>query len=320
MAKRCRSGSTDAPAPDLGTRPISSLKSAKGTAACHHTREELAISPGGTLDLAGLARVPQQFTGKERDAESGLDFFGARYYGSSLGRFTSPDPIGIIKQKLFDPQQWNAYGYSRNNPLRFMDPTGQYVTNCATDDKNCNKAADNFEKQRQKDLKSKDKNVPAGAAAFGDRGKDNGVHIGFADLASQGIKGAVDAVSNSGNGKTDVEVTIDSGLKGKSLQETIAHEGTHVLTDLNFLNSFDKDAGMYNGLLNVTHGETEAFAYQAGAGVTREHGFGPNDTQQIREFLRTNPTYAPILNVPSFPSNAKFPQTDDPASSGVPFQ
>ena len=41
------------------------------------------------------------FTGKERDAESGLDFFGARYYGSALGRFTSPDLLGGHIQ---DPQ------------------------------------------------------------------------------------------------------------------------------------------------------------------------------------------------------------------------
>ncbi len=34
------------------------------------------------------------YTGKERDAESGLDYFGARYYGSNMGRFMSPDPIG----------------------------------------------------------------------------------------------------------------------------------------------------------------------------------------------------------------------------------
>ena len=283
--------------------------------------EEIASGVAGRLSVWNISdSIGQKFTGKERDGESGLDYFGARYYGSSLGRFTSPDPIGIIKQKLFDPQQWNAYGYARNNPLRFMDPTGQYVTNCASDDKKCNKEVNRFEKQRQKDLKSKDPNVRAGAAAFGDRGKDNGVHVGFVDLASQGYKGEVDAISKSGNGKTDVEVTIDSALKGKSLQETIAHEGTHVLTDLNFLNSFDSGTAMYNGLLNVTHGETEALAYQAGAGVTREHGFGPNDTEQIQEFLRTNPTYAPILNVPSFPNNAKFPQTNDPLNSAAPFQ
>jgi len=37
---------------------------------------------------------PLRFTGKQRDAESGLDYFGARYYGSSLGRFVTPDWAG----------------------------------------------------------------------------------------------------------------------------------------------------------------------------------------------------------------------------------
>jgi len=66
-------------------------------------------------------------SGKERDSESGLDNFGARYFVSSLGRFLTPDPIHIMKQRLIDPQQWNMYAYVRNNPLRFTDPTGLYV-------------------------------------------------------------------------------------------------------------------------------------------------------------------------------------------------
>jgi RHS repeat-associated protein len=62
-----------------------------------------------------------KFTGKERDAESGLDYMDARYYGSSMGRFMSPDPLG---GHLEDPQTLNRYAYARNNPLSFSDPTG----------------------------------------------------------------------------------------------------------------------------------------------------------------------------------------------------
>ena len=62
-----------------------------------------------------------KFSSKERDTESGLDNFGARYNSSSYGRFTSPDPLMIMKQKFTDPQQWNMYSYARNNPLRFLD-------------------------------------------------------------------------------------------------------------------------------------------------------------------------------------------------------
>lgn len=64
------------------------------------------------------------FTGKERDAESGNDYFGARYYGSSMGRFMSPDPSGLLAQHPEDPQSWNLYAYVRNNPLILIDPNG----------------------------------------------------------------------------------------------------------------------------------------------------------------------------------------------------
>jgi len=68
--------------------------------------------------------APSRFTGKERDSESGNDYFGARYYGSSMGRFMSPDPSGLLAQKPQDPQSWNLYAYARNNPLINIDPTG----------------------------------------------------------------------------------------------------------------------------------------------------------------------------------------------------
>lgn len=68
---------------------------------------------------------PRRFTGKERDAETGLDYFGARYYGSKIGRFTTVDPQQTIKENILDPQRWNKYAYGRNNPLRFVDPDGR---------------------------------------------------------------------------------------------------------------------------------------------------------------------------------------------------
>ena len=64
------------------------------------------------------------FTGKERDAESGNDFFNARYYSSSMGRFLSPDPILQNDLRLLNPQRWNKYAYVINNPLILTDPTG----------------------------------------------------------------------------------------------------------------------------------------------------------------------------------------------------
>src|SRR5207249_8874003 len=73
----------------------------------------------------GQGDQPKRFTGKERDAETGLDYFGARYYGSKIGRFTTTDPVYTWRENLVDPQRWNRYAYGRNNPLRFVDPDGR---------------------------------------------------------------------------------------------------------------------------------------------------------------------------------------------------
>jgi RHS repeat-associated protein len=68
-----------------------------------------------------------KFTGKERDSESGLDNFGARYDSSTTGRFMSPDPLYVEEQKMLDPQQLNLYSYVRNNPLNLTDSTGMLI-------------------------------------------------------------------------------------------------------------------------------------------------------------------------------------------------
>ena len=63
------------------------------------------------------------YAGKNRDAETGLDYFEARFYRPQSGRFTTVDPEHV-NGNLFDPQSWNAYAYVRNNPFRFVDPDG----------------------------------------------------------------------------------------------------------------------------------------------------------------------------------------------------
>jgi RHS repeat-associated protein len=76
----------------------------------------------------GTAARFRQFTGKERDSESGLDYFGARYYGSALGRFTSPDwsavPQPVPYADFSNPQTLNQYSYVGNNPLAHADADG----------------------------------------------------------------------------------------------------------------------------------------------------------------------------------------------------
>jgi RHS repeat-associated protein len=69
--------------------------------------------------------VRNQFTGYERDSETGLDFAQARMYASNQGRFTTTDPIIMEKKRLADPQAINLYVYVRNNPLIYTDPNGE---------------------------------------------------------------------------------------------------------------------------------------------------------------------------------------------------
>ena len=88
--------------------------------------EELGASIGGRTSgqgYSGTDNVRQKFTSKERDNETGLDYFGARYYSGAQGRFTSPDPVG---PDPLNPQTLNRYRYAMNNPLRYIDPTGEY--------------------------------------------------------------------------------------------------------------------------------------------------------------------------------------------------
>jgi len=88
--------------------------------------------PFGEDNFAGSVRVGngyqdegvrQQFTGYERDDESGLDFAEARYHAPKQGRFTSPDPL-LASAGFSDPQSWNRYSYVGNHPTTVTDPSG----------------------------------------------------------------------------------------------------------------------------------------------------------------------------------------------------
>ena len=79
--------------------------------------------------------APSRFTGKERDAESGLDDFGARYYNSNLGRWITPDwaakATAVPYATLANPQTLNLYAYVANNPTTLADIDGHLGTELA---------------------------------------------------------------------------------------------------------------------------------------------------------------------------------------------
>ena len=79
--------------------------------------------PYGERDAGN--QTPHQYTGKERDNESGLDYFGARYYASAHGRWMSVDPV----LHTDNPQQLNRYQCVHNEPVNGFDPDGREEVN-----------------------------------------------------------------------------------------------------------------------------------------------------------------------------------------------
>ena len=107
------------------------------TSAAGVCEQDIDYYPYGGVVTDHCPTVAQhyKFTGKERDAESGFDNFGARYDASSMGRFMTPDAF-FKDSHVDDPQSWNEYAYARNNPLRYVDPNGENATvstSCSTD-------------------------------------------------------------------------------------------------------------------------------------------------------------------------------------------
>jgi RHS repeat-associated protein len=201
------------------------------------------LRAGGPAGDPGGVASPLHFTGKERDAESGLDNFGARYDSSQFGRFMSPDPL-LNSGRPSNPQTWNRYAYALNNPLNIIDPFGLYNLDntCATDDKKCNKQfqqdAKNL-KQGVSDLQKKVDNMKDGPEktrleaslkALGTENDGNNVNVKFGALSGSAA-GNTDTVYNDKTGGLSFNVTFDpSKISGGTNSWAIdaAHEGTHV--------------------------------------------------------------------------------------------
>ena len=211
------------------------------------------------------------FTGKERDAESGNDYFGARYYASTMGRFLSPDPL-LNSGHPDDPQSWNRYAYVDNNPLKYTDPKGLYKweQDCASDDQGCQGNRQRFRNALAR-LTKADADLEKGSTErkqldkvlkrigtegkgdvkidFGDAGQDKNGNPALGNTTGNTItinwnaeSSSVGAYANSyglqGGAATDFMNAYDAGLVG--------HEGGHLSNSgvgpLQFLNHLEGTA------------------------------------------------------------------------------
>src|SRR5258707_1211582 len=97
-----------------------------------------------------------KFTGKERDTESQLDYFGARYYANNTGRFMSPDwaagATAVPYAEFGDPQSLNLYSYVLNSPVVRVDPLGHDDTTTSKDNPDGGKTKTRTQKDRGKQI------------------------------------------------------------------------------------------------------------------------------------------------------------------------
>ena len=78
--------------------------------------------PYGQVRSGGLEKYG--FTGQENDADTGLMYYGARYYSPEYRIFVQPD---TMLPDPYNPQALNRYSYALNNPVKYTDPSGHYV-------------------------------------------------------------------------------------------------------------------------------------------------------------------------------------------------
>jgi RHS repeat-associated protein len=185
--------------------------------------------------------------------DTGLDYFGARYMSGAQGRFTSPDPVFMTAHRVNDPQQWNLYAYSRNNPLRFTDPTGLdiWLQGCGDESDTCHKGY---------------------VGSYDDNGSFNRTHLNgdLTDSASLGTTG----ISVDYNGGTYQGVWDTN----KNEQSAVTVGGSGTLSDLSFTvngncNGTCQASGFVNGTNTVSGLQSLQFAVTSpGSGFLKDPG------------------------------------------------
>ena len=231
---------------------------------------------GDNLDCSNSVQFPTEhhFTGKERDSESGLDYFGARYYASSMGRWMSPDwaanPEAVPYSKLDNPQSLNLYQYVLNNPLSKADPAGH--AGCPPDCSTDNNLVDFF--LGAANAFSSDNLAGAGRVNQTSAGGQLGVQLG--DVGAM-VQGAAQVVLGTGGNiagvaldATGVGAVVGVPVNVVSTAVTVEGAGAATMGAVNLMKASGPKAANAPGIT-------------AGGQATDEHGnkLGPSGEKQI---------------------------------------
>ena len=214
--------------PDQEQRANSKRKSVSGTerlrtnvsGASYETCSNLPFGDGQACS-GGADISPMHFTGKPRDAETNLDYFGARYYNSAMARWMSPDwadkPTAVPYAQFGNPQSLNLYGYVTDNPVSRQDGDGHLEEAPATGGD-----GENPQAPQPKDTKPQPKpQPPAGTARQQASGNaitkpsqftydPNKTGFGF------GVQGGADAVGGVGQAGVALTGSVAFGAFGSN--------------------------------------------------------------------------------------------------------
>jgi RHS repeat-associated protein len=261
------------PNPDNQTQPLPSFRLTDWLGTMRATTDAYGVAQGTCTGLpfgdgvtcSGDIPDNHHFTCKERDPETGglqgNDYFGARYYASTMGRFLSPDPISATSDRQADPQQLNLYSYVRNNPLTLTDPSGMIINTDDLNDKDkklwqnvvdlANKKNDDgsYSNPVLHDAYSKldsnsrtfriedDKSLGANEAGRFEITKFNGSND-FSEAKVELNFGVIKGISSTTQGDYDPSFQKYAGLFGKNgfvlrITETFGHEASHGVFAIN---------------------------------------------------------------------------------------
>ena len=302
----------------LGTKRVQ----ASGTGVVEETCQSLPFGDGLNCAQTAVATADDatehHFTKKERDTESGLDYFEARYYGSLLGRFMSPDwsssTVPVPYADLNNPQSLNLYAYVQNNPVTHDDLTGHapqvgecYIGTGNTRDCGAtyggqvsNKAAKAKKANHEDSVRKQQDASSAVALAQKQAQKQNSAAVNTVYNETGGLRPYASADPNSAQNLQTARENVAhvyKNTKGKGFESSKKLSGRersalrHNEPDAvnGYASSKDAVSAAYRSRTDPTGGATHIYLYD----------LSPNSTQRVPAWVRNgNPTTAqgPFIN------------------------
>ena len=249
-----------------------------------------------------------RFTGHEHDPETNDDYFDARYYSSTFGRFLTPDwsatPKPIPYVVMGNPQTLNLYSYVENNPITGTDPDGH----CGNGDAGCTPEQQAADAKKAKEAAAKQlkellaflKKAEAEFRSFQKKGaKDIDWFNSYLGFGKSNCSGGGDCANAVGMAGTAIITAFISGgeSEGVSVYRILGREGETIYVGIT--NNLERRAGEHGAVLQeIIGGLSRTDARAVEQRLIKEYGLskeGGTLLNKINSIARKNPIYDKAL-------------------------